>query len=691
MGLALRSRRGQVTLLALVAVAVTLFVVAYMMFQQEQTENVVRYRERNAKLIQEKTEQLRTILGFVVEESVFQAVTEIAETGGFTAENAPSPNHMGVPLLVDRGNVINFPTDRTLERMLRQELRRRLESNLFDMGRLERYGITRIELDGELLIGEDDLVLGDNYVSYTANIPVIAEMDGVRAVLREPVTVELPLRLMRLARLARAFAELYTKPADRLGLDENPWHRELEMLVSYLMAHDQLLPEASSEAHVPVQPFLLEPNLGRAEAERTRGYCTLCRDVTYPFTEIRREVGKDVLVGATMFSTKASSERFQRVIQRVSGSGRSDEELARFMRGVEWEFVPLIGDAETGFASLGLTLNGLTNDLLVQGRPPEEISCPDPQCECCKWYKASYQLRFPVEVQITDLLPTGSVQGSSTVMRPLQFRFMLRVELGKESPFSTDLSPAALHEPREYDVSCEGHCSVRIRPVGVDAATVAIAPCLQELSFVYDANEMDHIDTGLGVPCGVREVIITPNDTEHFGTARERVQVPSPDVVHVEVPRYRHVTGRVLANTTIQCIETRRLACLDHKFSNIVHGGPCTHNDTDAFEPLEYIPGAPPSYVSLTLVPLDPGRDRLEVSSGEGGRYSFDRVLPGRYLFLAAPNVDTAGNIGHKVQTWAEVLVVTDDLKQDIIMQPVFTANVAGTYTPIYEQRRCGS
>jgi hypothetical protein len=64
-------------------------------------------------------------------------------------------------------------------------------------------------------------------------------------------------------------------------------------------------------------------------------------------------------------------------------------------------------------------------------------------------------------------------------------------------------------------------------------------------------------------------------------------------------------------------------------------------------------------------------------------------VLPGRYLFLAAPNMDTAGNIGHKVQTWAEVLAVTDDLEQDIIMQPVFTANVTGTFMPIYEQRRC--
>ena len=95
--------------------------------------------------------------------------------------------------------------------------------------------------------------------------------------------------------------------------------------------------------------------------------------------------------------------------------------------------------------------------------------------------------------------------------------------------------------------------------------------------------------------------------------------------------------------------------------------------------------------MSLTLVPLDPGRDRLEVSSGEGGRYAFNRVLPGRYLFLAAPNVDAAGNIGHKVRTWAEVLAVTDDLEQDIIMQPVYTANVTGSFVPIYDQWRCGS
>ena len=678
------NRRGQTVILAIVALALVVTVLFLALRAPRRIEQEIKDDTRQAVEVRDESVRLHEILEGVVRESLAQAVDEVAQSGGFAPSAVPEPSLDGIPVFVLGGRAVNLPADDVVRAMVREAVARRLEANIQELATAGVEGIDGLELDGDRIsLGTSDVEVGDAFVRLSAEIPLTITRDGTSSSIKEPVAVELPLRLLRLVRIARAVTQLYTEAGPESGEVDNLWYRGIESLAAFLMERDPRVPGPTAD--LTCDPFTLPDARGR----RHPGFCMTDEgNVALDEQALRRAIGEDLGVAATLFAARMRSERlFSRLGAELAGVDEDAADPVALMRSLSWSARPRLGDKGEGAASayplLNLSVNGGERTITVRGVARDERPCAVDLCSGrAPWYKsyrAVYDIQFPLEVELTDLTPAGRLP-SGSLMRPLRLRFVIVPWLVTGG--GTILPKAANGPPREVDLACTGTCEATIRPVGAERVQVIVEPCGGALTFDVSGETLLS-----GLPCGIRRLTVIPLDTEGVGGTSVNVVLPAQVPIDVVLPQYASLTGIVAENTTILCAETFTLGCLDHRTENVAEG-PCS--DIADMRPLVFVPGSPPAAVRLMLLPVDPDLEMLEVRTDADGRYAFPRVLPGRYILLATPT-DQDGTPVYKVRTAATVLTIEGDSEHDVVMDPLFTTKTDHGFVQVAGVRGCAA
>lgn len=697
-------RRAQVTPIAMTALFFVIVVVLFFMLKAEKVEDEIADATQKKRLTAEMLDQLQRIVEEQVRMGVYEAANAVGQAGGFTAENIPEPNYHGLPVYFYKGSVTHVPTSEAMARMLRFEIAKRIENNLFSLEKKKQYRVSRVEIEGgHITLDEKDIDFGDNFITVKVEVPITLEYNDIEAEMRETVSVELPLRLFRLHKIADAFVHLYESKDDayRVRMTEDtfshPWYRKIEFLIDYIIDQDFRLPRPSTEEIC--KPFNLPDTTGTYHY----GFCLPCSkpEVSIPFKSvtpdgksIKGAFGDDVTVATTIFSSEAQTIEYQRIMLRyMVDSGLAaemnpdnDEDVLRFMKGFSISFRSLIGGNDECYPQLNLTLNGERDNLIIRSLSQRSTGCfhSCPAGLCYKSYKANYTASFPVEVTVTDLLPTGKIIGSSTLIKPLQFRFVLYpyLELGDEARADVVL-PSDYNQ--NFDLACTGKCLLSLKVHGPREGEVVVEPCNDKRER-FNTSVVNIHD----VPCGIRDVRIVPmgEDAARYAPLRTKVALPSWPI-DVVLKEYHRIEGEVMANTTIYCENWGGLHCFSPTNEIILHEGVCAEGDRGSFERLGFVGGMPPSFVSVQLVPLNTSLEMLETHTDADGSYVFENVLEGTYLFLASPSRDFGGNVGYTVMPEADILEVTRDAVKDVVMTSVFSVNMTGRFIPVHQIRRC--
>lgn len=696
--------RGQMALIGLMAIAFVVIMVLYFSFQRSGEERRIDKVEEQNRLTKEMLEQLERIIEDVVRTSVYEAANAVGQTGGFTAENIPEPHYHGLPVFFYKGTVTNVPTEDAMKRMLRFETARRIESNLHELIKKKQYRVSQLEIEGEHIeIAEEDLQVGDMFVKVKVNIPIKVTYADREGEIKTTIDVNLPLRIFRLRKLAYAFVHLYAQKDDRYTIPisnlrvSHPWYRKIEFWIDYIVNQDFRLPRPSTQ-HI-CKPFNLPDTTGKPHF----GFCLPGdkKEIYIPFEakgsdakSIKGSFGDDVVVATTIFSSNAQTKEYQRMMLKYLTDANlvtemdpaNEADVLGFMKGFNWNFNSLIGGMDECYPLLNLTLNGKQDNLQVEGKTQKDTGC----FQTCsagnryKSYKANYSASFPVEVAITDLLPTGKILGGSTLLKPLQFRFVIYpyLELGDEA--KTDITlPTTFND--EFDLECAGRCSLSVRIHGPREGEVIVEPCKDKRAR-FTTPDVTIND----VPCGIRDVRVIPSGEyiEQYAPLRTKLALPT-GTLDLHLSEYYRVEGIVMANTTIYCQKDEKLHCYAPNDEAIVHPGVCEEGDRGRFQRLGFIGGMPPSYITVQLIPLNTSLEYLTTNTDVDGRYVFEKVLGGNYLLLTSPNRDFAGNIGYKVKPFAEVSEIERDMTKDVIMNSVFSVNMTRGFVPVYRVKRC--
>ena len=696
--------RGQMALIGLMAIAFVVIMVLYFSFQRSGEERRIDKVEEQNRLTKEMLEQLERIIEDVVRTSVYEAANAVGQTGGFTAENIPEPHYHGLPVFFYKGTVTNVPTEDAMKRMLRFETARRIESNLHELIKKKQYRVSQIEIEGEHIeIPEEDLQVGDMFVKVKVNIPIKVTYADREGEIKTTIDVNLPLRIFRLRKLAYAFVHLYAQKDDRYTIPisdqrvSHPWYRKIEFWIDYIVNQDFRLPRPSTQ-HI-CKPFNLPDTTGKPHF----GFCLPGdkKEIFIPFEamgsdakSIKGSFGDDVVVATTIFSSKAQTKEYQRMMLKYLADANlviemdpaNEADVLGFMKGFNWNFKSLIGGMDECYPLLNLTLNGNQDNLRVEGKTQKDTGCFQ-SCSAgnrYKSYKANYSASFPVEVSITDLLPTGKILGGSTLLKPLQFRFVIYpyLELGDEA--KTDITlPTTFND--EFDLECAGRCSLSVRIHGPREGEVIVEPCKDKRAR-FTTPDLTIND----VPCGIRDVRVIPGGEyiEQYAPLRTKLALPA-GTLDLHLSEYYRVEGAVTVNTTIYCQKDAKLHCYAPADETIVHSGVCEEGDRGRFKRLGFIGGMPPSYITVQLIPLNSSLEYLTTNTDVDGRYVFEKVLGGNYLLLASPNRDFGGNIGYKVKPFAEVSEIERDMTKDVIMNSVFSVNMTRGFVPVYRVKRC--
>ncbi len=692
-------------LIGLMALAFVVIMVLYFSFQRDTGDRRTRAETDLLRLTKEEIEQIQEVVDTVVRTSVYEAANAVGQTGGFTAENIPEPNYHGLPVYFYKGAVTNVPTEDAMKRMLRFETARRIESNLHELVKTKKYRLSKLTIEGEHIeIKEDDLTIGDQFVQVKVSIPISVESeDNKKGDAGKVYNINLPLRIFRLRKLAYAFVNLYAQKDDRYTIPisdqriSHPWYRKIEFWIDYIVNQDFRLPRPSTQ-HI-CKPFNLPDTTGKPHF----GFCLPGdkKEIYIPFESkgsdaksIKGSFGDDVVVATTIFSSKAQTKEYQRMMLKYLVDANlvtemdpaNEADVLGFMKGFNWNFKSLIGGMDECYPLLNLTLNGNQDNLRVEGKTQKDTGCFQ-SCSAgnrYKSYKANYSASFPVEVAITDLLPTGKILGGSTLLKPLQFRFVIYpyLELGDEA--KTDITlPTTFNN--EFDLECAGRCSLSARIHGPREGEVIVEPCKDKRAR-FTTPDVTIND----VPCGIRDVRVIPSGEyiEQYAPLRTKLALPS-NTIDLHLSEYYRVEGAVMVNTTIYCQKDEKLHCYAPADEAIIHPGACEEGDRGRFKRLGFIGGMPPSYITVQLIPLNTSLEYLSTNTDVEGRYVFEKVLGGNYLLLASPNRDFAGNIGYKVKPFAEVSEVERDMTKDIIMNSVFSVNMTQGFVPAYRIKRC--
>lgn len=601
---------GQISLLAIIALALMVVFIMYSMLGRQQAEQEVSGQTIRSASLREEFEKVRSSIQGILEHSVHQAASEMASHGGFTRENVPSLNHAGVPYWFYKGHVVNVPSTKVIEQMLAQEIERTVKDRIRNLAR--KHGLDARSFG----FPHTNVTLTSRGIAVHMNLAVRLTDDTGTAGTEVTFVAHSPLRLALLRDIAAYYVENYTHL------------RVIEDALFDSISTDPRIPSPFGEVGMEVPcdaPLDLKIN-----ALSDDGYPLSDRqDLVGPFRE-------HTVITSAIAASHVRDADFGGAVPPDMDA----EDVAKAMEYVEWSFEP---------AREALTLAFVANEDYPDRRSNETIYFFDPMevgmtrpRMCMSGYQVNYSIHFPVKVIVRDLLPSGQVVGAagSSTVKPLEFAFYMELAIQNEQP---TVDPS-VDVPASIDDACQGGCSITVE---LDPPDIAGALMIDACR--YPDGTIVSGTTWHNVPCGIHDVVFEA-DEPGYARSAERMNIDESTPIALSVRRMGAVNGKVYVNYTVLCDADRTL----REWS---------------LEPLGYVEGKVPAYIELSLVPTDQLLSQLLVAVTDAdGSFSFPVVNPGKYLLLALSSRDPAGRPLYLVLPHGRIVNVADGSQE---LEPV--------------------
>lgn len=631
--------RGQIALLAIVALAVAVIFVLYIMFSGSRTESDVRQQTVRSETMRRQLESVQSSLERYLESAVYEAAEEMAAHGGYTKENAPPLNHLGVPYWFYQGKVVNIPKKTIMEQMMVQEIERTVKERIRELQKTLRRDIYTFGFP------KANVTLLDNSITARMALPVHITNEGEDVSTDIEFDVNVPLRLKLLHDIAMHYVEGYVTA------------RRME---------DSILDSITSDPRIP----------------KPAGDC--CKAIPSCDTEARYEISVisddgnprskygDLIEPFREHSHLAVANEMSRVRKAdFSGmetfTGVGPDEIAEVMKFVEWSFSLYENEFEFSFVANADEPEFMSTDTVYWYR----ISAfgLSPSQNCMGGYTIDYTIHFPVKIILRDLLPSAKVVGGagSSQIKPLEFKFYMEPYLQKLSAATNDEVTA----PMYIEDQCQGSCSLTVE---LDPPDIPGTLWIDSCRYPNNDQRMSYPSgtTWQNVPCGVHDIVFEADGTEH---ARASVQekIDASTTLTIPVRRFATLSSRVVMKNYIYCTS-----------SQTVKEGENT--------PLTYIEGRPPAYVEVFLFPMDSTLgDVVSAITDEEGKIEFPLVNPGSYLLLAVSSKDSSDRPLYPVLPLGRIIKVEEGERPipTIEMKPITVErDKHGTYHNVASRDR---
>ena len=190
-------RRGQIALMGMMAFALMVAVVLYLQYSRGSAETEVRQHELEAETDAGEAVKLDVVLTKSLEDATFGACEELALHGGYRREHLPFLRHGPTPYWFVRGNVSTIPSLEQVTHALKKETWARLA---------EAIKVLDKEIT-DLTFGTPEVNVryaDENRITTTVSVDVT---DAQERTTRMDITVDLPVRLLLLRRLAEEYVK----------------------------------------------------------------------------------------------------------------------------------------------------------------------------------------------------------------------------------------------------------------------------------------------------------------------------------------------------------------------------------------------------------------------------------------------------------------------------------------------------
>ena len=606
-----RAHRGQLSMIALIALSVLIIGTLYMFLTRGQQDRDLADDRRQAENVKEEQVKIEQAISSILDRAIHQSAEEMALHAGFTEENAPLGHPRGIPYLFDSGKKVNVPTVEVMQVMMAEEVSRRVAE--------ERDKLKRTISLNHITMGVPNATveLYNESIRTTLALPLtVLDDKGVTVTTAIKFDKNVPLRLKTLRDLAVTYIEAYI---DR---------REIE---------DNLLMTITQDSRI------WGPNMGM----RALTSCGVAKKVHH--IEMIEPFRQNAQLAVALELDTVRSK--QPANDLVAWTAEVDRQALKFT---------LLANKDTEKESTDVV---------------EEIAVPTiiASQSCFKRFSVVYNVTFPVEMRIRDLMKSAKVVGGegSAEVKPLEFVFYIRPFLREVDIKGIDES---VSDPEEISHVCQGSCTLDIGMVDssgtkVRSGTVYIDSC----PYVYPTEGFDKLQVD-NAPCNIHTLVA--ESTDPTGKARyvERVNILATFSRDITILDHGTVKGTVAMRNRVFCINSRRV-------------------DDRGTVPLGYVDGKPPTFIEIVLSPLNPRMsESLSAIVDENGQFTIEGVVPGRYLALFVPSMDRDGRPGWKVLPYGEVLTVsegTNDLGT-VTLDPMLVEPVGdGGYERIARKESC--
>ena len=627
-----KGTRGQIAFFGIMALALVVIFVLYVMFSGEKTESEVRRQEIQSETVRKELESVQSSLERFLEAAVHEAAEEMAAHGGYTKENHPPLSHLGVPYWFYEGNVVNIPTNSVMEQMMVQEIERNVKERVLELQKTLRkdlysFGFPRA-----------NVTLLDNSITARMSLPVRIRTESEEVKTDIEFDVNVPLRLKFLHDIAVYYVEGY------MGA------RTME---------DSIFDSITSDPRIP-----------KPGGDCCKGLPSCDPDARYEISVISTDGNPlskhgDLIEPFREHSRLAVANEMRRVRKSdFSGmetfTGMEQDDITAVMEFVEWTFDLYENEFKFSFiANEDRPAYRSTDTVYFFKLGPFGLSPPD---ECTGGYKMNYSIHFPVKIILRDLLPSAKVigaAGTSSEIKPLEFKFYMEPYLQKLSAATNE----SVSAPMYIEDQCQGACTVT-----VDLDPSSVEGTLRIDSCRYPSNEVDASyssgTTWEGVPCGVHDIVFEAEGTEY---ARSSLMEKIGAASHITLPvrQFGSLSSRIVMRNDVYCASSQ------------------TVQEREPI-PLGYVDGRPPAYIEVFLFPMDTTLgDVVSSITDEDGKIEFPTVNPGKYLLLAVSSKDSSDRPLYPVLPKGMILEVDEGTGSlpDISMKPITVElDRSGTY-----------
>ena len=507
------AKRAQMSLMAMMAIALAIIAVLYLMFSGEQQTRELNLQEIESAVVKNELVKLQRSAETLFIDALYESVDEMGRYGGFTAENAPILNHLGIPFWFYRGKVVSIPTTNVMEDMLTSELERRLGAKLDTLRSQIRNDMYTIGFP------RGNVTLHDHNVEAQVFVPIGLVTEGAEARTSVSFSTQLPLRLKYLRDLAERYIQNYTQ------------ERMMEKAVLNGIIQDQ---------RIPTPPGMVSRNVD-CDSQTVYAY--------------RKQLIEPIRENAQL--------SLARELKRV-------KELFRDDQYVEWATDLNVRDVNFTFrANVGAEYGGkkwesseivyyVPFDMPLIDRREKPRLCPSR-------YTVFYTVQYPVRWTIRDIHETSRIIGGEGVEseRPLEFRFYLQPFLIGENTDATDMTVV---EPPTIDDLCRGACDVDITVKNSNRGTIYIGTC----SYPYTDSKFVRSD----IPCKVQDLIVVSEDPVGLSKYVKKVRIDRHFSTTVNLKDYAVVSGKVFMRDRVYCTDSKRVVDKGEKLLGHIDGIP---------------------------------------------------------------------------------------------------------------------